>query len=103
MKNSSGQPKQRLQKCDYKTKTIYWNIKTKLMSSTQCKDTKSYEHVNEHTTGRNILTENYHTQQENADYNLYENFHITCSTYILFIITGFSIYEKWNILYFYVL
>lgn len=37
------------------------------MSSTQCKDTKSYEHVNEHTTGRNILTENYHTQQENAD------------------------------------
>jgi hypothetical protein len=36
------------------------------MSSTQCKDTKSYEHVNEHTTGRNILTENY-TQQENAD------------------------------------
>jgi hypothetical protein len=25
-----------------------------------CKDTKSYEHVNEHTTGRNILTENYH-------------------------------------------
>ena len=24
-------------------------------SSTQCKDTKSYEHVNEHTTGRNIL------------------------------------------------
>jgi hypothetical protein len=38
----------------------------KLMSSTQCKDTKSYEHVNEHTTGRNILTE-YYTQQENAD------------------------------------
>jgi hypothetical protein len=37
------------------------------MSSTQCKDTKSYEHVNEHTIGRNILTENYHTQQENAD------------------------------------
>ena len=37
------------------------------MSSTQCKDTKSYEHVNEHTTRRNILTENYHTQQENAD------------------------------------
>ena len=37
------------------------------MSSTQCKDTKSYEHVNEHTTGRNILTENYHTQQENTD------------------------------------
>jgi hypothetical protein len=37
------------------------------MSSTQCKDTKSYEHVNEHTTGRNLLTENYHTQQENAD------------------------------------
>ena len=37
------------------------------MSSTQCKDTKSYEHVNEHTTGRNILTENYHTQQQNAD------------------------------------
>ena len=36
------------------------------MSSTQYKDTKSYEHVNEHTTGRNILTENY-TQQENAD------------------------------------
>ena len=35
------------------------------MSSTQCKNTKSYEHVNEHTTGRNILTENYHTQQEN--------------------------------------
>ena len=30
------------------------------MSSTQCKDTKSYEQVNEHTTGRNILTENYH-------------------------------------------
>jgi hypothetical protein len=24
-------------------------------------------HVNEHTTGRNILTENYHTQQKNAD------------------------------------
>ena len=47
--------------------TVYWNIKTKLMSSTQCKDTKSYEHVNEPTTGRNILTENYHTQQENAD------------------------------------
>jgi hypothetical protein len=59
------------------------------MSSTQCKDTKSYEHVNEHTTGRNILTENYHAQQENADYSLYESFHITCS--ILFIITGFSI------------
>ena len=38
-----------------KTKTVYWNIKTKLMSSTQCKDTKSYENVNEHTTGRNIL------------------------------------------------
>jgi hypothetical protein len=37
------------------------------VSSTQCKDTKSYEHVNEHTTGRNILTENYHTQQQNAD------------------------------------
>jgi hypothetical protein len=37
------------------------------MSSTQCKDTKSYEHLNEHTTGRNILTENYHTQQQNAD------------------------------------
>ena len=37
------------------------------MSSTQCKDTKSYKHVNEHTTGRNILTENYHTQQEHAD------------------------------------
>jgi hypothetical protein len=37
------------------------------MSSTQCKDTKSYEHVNEHTTERNILTENYHTQQENAN------------------------------------
>jgi hypothetical protein len=37
------------------------------MSSTQCKDTKSYEHVNEQTTGRNILTENYHTQQENTD------------------------------------
>jgi hypothetical protein len=37
------------------------------MSSTQCNDTKSYEHVNEHTIGRNILTENYHTQQENAD------------------------------------
>ena len=36
------------------------------MSSTKCKDTKSYEHVNEHTTGRNILTENYHTQQENG-------------------------------------
>ena len=36
------------------------------MSSTQCKDTKSYEHANGHTTGRNILTENYHTQ-ENAD------------------------------------
>ena len=50
-----------------KTKTVYWNMKTKLMSSTQCKDTKSYEHVNEHTIGRNILTENYHTQQENAD------------------------------------
>ena len=49
------------------TKTVYWNIKTKLMSSTQYKDTKSYEHVNEHTTGRNILTENYYTQQENAD------------------------------------
>ena len=49
-----------------KTKTVYWIIKTKLMSSTQCKDTKSYEHVNEHTTGRNLLTENYHTQQENA-------------------------------------
>jgi hypothetical protein len=54
-------------KQESKTKTVYWNIKTKLMSSTQCKDTKSYEHVNEHTTGRNILTENYHTQQENAD------------------------------------
>ena len=50
-----------------KTKTVYWNIKTTLMSSTQCKDTKSYKHVNEHTTGRNILTENYHTQQEHAD------------------------------------
>ena len=50
-----------------KTETVYWNIKTTLMSSTQCKNTKSYEHVNEHTTGRNILTENYHTQQENAD------------------------------------
>jgi hypothetical protein len=37
------------------------------MSSTQCKDTKSYEHVNEHTTRRNNLTENYYTQQENAD------------------------------------
>jgi hypothetical protein len=36
------------------------------MSSTQCKDTKSYEHVNEHTIGRNNITENY-TQQENAD------------------------------------
>jgi hypothetical protein len=37
------------------------------MSSTQCKDTKSYEHVNEQTTERTILTENYHTQQENTD------------------------------------
>ena len=37
------------------------------MSSTQCKDTKSYKHVNEHTTGRNILTENCHTQQEITD------------------------------------
>jgi hypothetical protein len=35
------------------------------MSSTKYKDTKSYEHVNEHTTGRNTLTENY-TQQENG-------------------------------------
>ena len=50
-----------------KTETVYWNIKTTLMSSTQCKNTKSEEHVNEHTTGRNILKENYHTQQENAD------------------------------------
>ena len=37
------------------------------MSSTQCKDTKSYKHVNEHTTGRNILTENCRTQQDHAD------------------------------------
>ena len=51
------------------TKTVYWNIKTKLMSSTQYKDTKSYEHVNEHTTGRNILTENYHTQQRKCRFN----------------------------------
>jgi hypothetical protein len=50
-----------------KSKTVYWNIKTQLMSSTQCKNTKSYEHVNEHTTGRNILTENCHTQQDHAD------------------------------------
>ena len=49
-----------LYKTKTKTKTVYWNIKTTLMSSTQCKDTKSYKHVNEHTTGRNILTENYH-------------------------------------------
>ena len=56
-----------LYKTKTKTKTVYWNIKTTLMSSTQCKDTKSYKHVNEHTTGRNILTENYHTQQEHAD------------------------------------
>jgi hypothetical protein len=48
------------------TKFICSFIESKLMSSTQCKDTKSYEHVNEHTTGRNILSENY-TQQENAD------------------------------------
>jgi hypothetical protein len=51
----------------YFSVTSLWNIKTQLMSSTQCKNTKSYEHVNEHTTGRNILTENCRTQQDHAD------------------------------------